>query len=37
LTLICSFITSPHSGAPTRPVPTSWAFLSIEPTFRGFV
>src|SRR2546427_677208 len=23
LTLICSFITSPHSGAPTRPVPTS--------------
>ena len=27
LTLICSFITSPHSGAPTRPVPTSCAVL----------
>ena len=22
-TLICSFMTSPHSGAPTMPVPTS--------------
>src|ERR1700737_452773 len=35
LTLICSFMTSPHSGAPTRPVPTSALLLSIEPTFRG--
>src|SRR5450631_1585221 len=35
LTLICSFITSPHSGAPTRPVPTSVLDLSIEPTLRG--
>jgi hypothetical protein len=35
-TLICSFITSPHSGAPTTPVPTSGAFLSSEPTLRGF-
>src|ERR1039458_9975134 len=35
-TLICSFITSPHSGAPTNPVPTSALFLSSEPTLRGF-
>src|SRR6202166_4853812 len=37
LTLICSFITSPHSGAPTRPVPTSALLLSIEPTLRGLL
>src|SRR5262245_14491670 len=36
-TLICRRITSPHSGAPTRPVPTSLLLLSIEPTFRGLV
>jgi hypothetical protein len=33
--LICSFITSPHAGAPTRPVPTKGSFLSSEPTLRG--
>src|SRR5437868_8071819 len=37
LTLICSFITSPHSGAPTSPVPTSALLLSIEPTLRGLL
>src|SRR5208283_1742298 len=37
LTLICSFMTSPHSGAPTRPVPTSVLDLSIEPTLRGWL
>src|SRR5437867_4318162 len=31
-TLICSFITSPHSGAPTRPVPTPGASRSEEHT-----
>eukprot|EP01137_Pigoraptor_chileana_P031598 Opistho-2@19676 len=35
-TRICSFMTSPHAGAPTKPVPTSSAFLSSDPTFRGF-
>jgi hypothetical protein len=35
-TLICSFITSPQAGAPTKPVPTSSAALSREPTFLGF-
>ena len=35
-TLICSFITSPHSGAPTTPVPTVASDLSNEPTLRGF-
>ena len=35
-TLICSRMTSPHSGAPTIPVPTSCELLSIVPTFRGF-
>lgn len=35
-TLICNFITSPHAGAPTKPVPTFESFLSSEPTFRGF-
>src|SRR6266566_3035737 len=37
LTLICSFITSPHSGAPTSPVPTSELCLSMEPTLRGLL
>ncbi len=37
LTWICSFMTSPHSGAPTKPVPTVWLLLSIEPTLRGLV
>ena len=37
LTLICSFITSPHSGAPTMPVPTLPALLSREPTLRGLL
>ena len=36
LTLICSFITSPHAGAPTNPVPTFLFFGSKDPTFRGF-
>lgn len=31
-----SFITSPHAGAPTNPVPTFLSFLSREPTFLGF-
>jgi hypothetical protein len=35
-TLICSFITSPHAGAPTIPVPTSFASFANEPTLRGF-
>ncbi|PSN34376.1 hypothetical protein C0J52_07828 [Blattella germanica] len=35
-TLICSFITSPQAGAPTKPVPTCVSFLSREPTFLGF-
>lgn len=26
-----------QAGAPTRPVPTSRSFLSIEPTFRGLL
>jgi len=34
--LICSFITSPHAGAPTRPVPTETSVLSKEPTLRGW-
>ena len=36
LTLICRRITSPHSGAPTRPVPTHSDDLSSVPTLRGF-
>ncbi len=36
-TLICSFITSPHSGAPTSPVPTLGSFLSRLPTLRGLL
>ncbi len=34
-TLICSFITSPHAGAPTRPVPTSVSAFGMLPTLRG--
>lgn len=34
-TRICNFITSPHAGAPTRPVPTSVSVLDMEPTLRG--
>ena len=34
-TLTCSFITSPHSGAPTRPVPTLASPFGREPTLRG--
>lgn len=34
--LTCNFITSPHAGAPTSPVPTSLSFLSKDPTFLGF-
>jgi len=36
LTLICRRITSPHVGAPTRPVPTLSSLLSSVPTLRGF-
>jgi hypothetical protein len=36
-TLSCSFITSPHSGAPTIPVPTFGSRLSSAPTFRGLL
>jgi hypothetical protein len=35
-TLICSFMTSPQAGAPTRPVPTSSELLSSVPMLRGF-
>jgi hypothetical protein len=34
-TSICSFITSPQAGAPTRPVPTRGSDLLREPTFLG--
>ncbi|CAN7989529.1 unnamed protein product, partial [Ixodes hexagonus] len=34
--LTWSFMTSPHAGAPTRPVPTFSSFLFNEPTLRGF-
>lgn len=34
-TLICSFITSPQAGAPTRPVPTDGSSFFNDPTFRG--
>jgi hypothetical protein len=34
-TRICSFITSPQAGAPTRPVPTERSPLSSAPTLRG--
>nr|PNR35728.1 hypothetical protein PHYPA_021578 [Physcomitrium patens] len=36
-TRICSFITSPHAGAPTSPVPTSGLSLSKLPTLRGLL
>ena len=36
-TFTCSFITSPHSGAPTMPVPTLGSLLSSEPTLRGLL
>src|SRR3954471_17816778 len=36
-TLICRRITSPHSGAPTSPVPTSLLLLSSVPTLRGLL
>lgn len=36
LTMIWSFITSPHAGAPTIPVPTFGSVLGSDPTFRGF-
>ena len=36
-TLICSFITSPHSGAPTSPVPTPGVSLVNDPTFLGLL
>ena len=36
-TLIWSFITSPHSGAPTSPVPTVVSLASKLPTFRGLL
>ena len=35
-TSICSFITSPQAGAPTRPVPTFFFLASNFPTFLGF-
>ena len=35
-TLICNFITSPHAGAPTMPVPMSASSLPNAPTLRGF-
>jgi hypothetical protein len=35
-TFTCSFMTSPHSGAPTRPVPTFGSSFGSDPTFRGF-
>ena len=35
-TRICKRITSPHAGAPTRPVPTEGSSLSSVPTLRGF-
>jgi len=33
---ICNFMTSPHAGAPTRPVPTSVSPRWKEPMLRGF-
>ena len=36
-TSICKRITSPHSGAPTNPVPTVLLFLSSVPTFLGLL
>jgi hypothetical protein len=37
LTSICNLITSPHSGAPTKPVPTLDFDLSNVPTFLGLL
>ena len=37
LTLIWSFMTSPHSGAPTSPVPTPGVSFVKDPTFRGLL
>jgi len=37
LTLIWSFITSPHSGAPTSPVPTPGVSFVKDPTLRGLL
>src|SRR5207244_13286480 len=36
-TLICSFMTSPHSGAPTIPVPTDLSSFGRLPMFRGLL
>jgi hypothetical protein len=36
-TLTCSFITSPHSGAPTSPVPTAVSPFGNDPTLRGLL
>jgi hypothetical protein len=35
-TRTCSFMTSPHSGAPTSPVPTFVSSFGSDPTLRGF-
>ena len=35
-TFTWSFMTSPHSGAPTRPVPTFGSSFGSDPTLRGF-
>jgi hypothetical protein len=35
-TFTCSFMTSPHSGAPTNPVPTFASSFGSDPTLRGF-
>ena len=37
LTRTCSFMTSPHSGAPTRPVPTAGSCFGSDPTLRGLL
>ena len=37
LKLIIGLLRSPHSGAPTRPVPTSPELLSSVPTLRGLL
>src|SRR3989454_4821838 len=36
-TLIWSFMTSPHSGAPTSPVPTCAVSFENDPTLRGLL
>jgi hypothetical protein len=35
-TRICNFITSPHAGAPTSPVPTLGSVFGRAPAFLGF-